>query len=72
MTSGSALQLVAASPSQEVTGPSQGLLRFLRSELRPRGPLLTPFNIISAPIILLAMGVAMVLQREHLPPSYIA
>jgi Ni/Fe-hydrogenase subunit HybB-like protein len=53
----SGLQLVAASPSQEVVGPSQGFLRFLRNELKPRGPLLTPFNIISAPIILLAAGV---------------
>ena len=57
MKGGSVLQLAAASPSQEVTGPSQGLLRFLRGELRPRGRLLTVFNIISAPIIVLAMGV---------------
>jgi hypothetical protein len=57
MTSGSALQLVTESPPQEGTGPSQGFLRFLLSELRPRGRLLTPFNIISAPIILLAIGV---------------
>jgi Ni/Fe-hydrogenase subunit HybB-like protein len=51
------LQLVAAGPSREAIGPSQGLFRFLRSELRPRGRLLTPFNIISAPIILVAMAV---------------
>jgi Ni/Fe-hydrogenase subunit HybB-like protein len=57
MKGSSGLQLVAAGPSQEVIGPSQGLIRFLRSELRPRGRLLTPFNIISAPIILLAAGV---------------
>lgn len=29
------------------------ILAFIRSELKPKGKLLTPFNIISAPIILL-------------------
>ncbi len=33
------------------------LLRFLRSELKPKGPLLTPFNVISIPVILLGIGV---------------
>ena len=28
----------------------QGFARFLLSELRPKGPLLTPFNVISVPI----------------------
>ena len=27
------------------------LLRFLRSELKPKGPLLTPFNVISIPVM---------------------
>jgi Ni/Fe-hydrogenase subunit HybB-like protein len=57
MTSGRALQLVTESPPQEVAAPPQGLLRFLRSELRPRGRRFTPFNVISAPIILLAAGI---------------
>lgn len=33
------------------------LLRFLLSELRPKGPLLTPFNLISVPVILLGIGI---------------
>lgn len=33
---------------------STGLLRFLLAELKPKGRVLTPFNIISVPIILLA------------------
>lgn len=33
------------------------LLRFLLSELKPKGPLLTPFNVISVPIILLGIGI---------------
>ncbi len=33
------------------------LLRFLLSELKPKGPLLTPFNVISIPVILLGIGV---------------
>ncbi|MBZ0102772.1 MAG: Ni/Fe-hydrogenase cytochrome b subunit [Thermoanaerobaculia bacterium] len=33
------------------------LLRFLLAELRPKGPLLTPFNLISVPVILLGIGI---------------
>jgi Ni/Fe-hydrogenase subunit HybB-like protein len=33
------------------------LLRFLLSELKPKGPLLTPFNLISVPVILLGIGI---------------
>ena len=33
----------------------QDLWKFIRSELKPKGKLLTPFNIISAPIILLGL-----------------
>jgi len=36
----------------EVGRPERSLLAFVLSELRPKGPLLTPFNIISVPIIL--------------------
>lgn len=31
--------------------------RFLLSELKPKGPLLTPFNLISVPVILLGIGI---------------
>jgi len=37
------------------------ILRFLRSELKPKGRILTPFNIISFPIVLL--GVALIVVR---------
>jgi Ni/Fe-hydrogenase subunit HybB-like protein len=33
------------------------LLRFLWSEMKPKGPLWTPFNLISVPIILLGIGI---------------
>ena len=33
----------------------QDLWKFILSELKPKGKLLTPFNIISAPIILLGL-----------------
>ena len=31
-----------------------GILKFIKSELKPKGSLLTPFNIITAPIILIS------------------
>jgi len=34
-----------------------GTWRFLLSELKPKGPLLTPFNILSVPVILLGIGI---------------
>jgi Ni/Fe-hydrogenase subunit HybB-like protein len=34
--------------------------KFLLGELRPRGPLLTPFNVISIPVILLGIGILVV------------
>jgi len=37
------------------------IVAFIRSELKPKGKLLTPFNLISAPIILL--GVLLILYR---------
>jgi Ni/Fe-hydrogenase subunit HybB-like protein len=33
------------------------LLRFIASELKPKGPLVTPFNLISIPVILLGIGI---------------
>ncbi len=38
-----------------------GLLRFLTKELKPRGKMLTPFNVVSVPIILL--GAALLVIR---------
>ncbi|MGB6362292.1 MAG: Ni/Fe-hydrogenase cytochrome b subunit [Thermoanaerobaculia bacterium] len=35
-------------------------LRFMASEMRPKGKLLTPFNVISVPIILLGLGILVV------------
>lgn len=35
----------------------RALFRFLLSELKPKGPLLTPFNLISVPVILLGIGI---------------
>ncbi|MGB5294167.1 MAG: hypothetical protein WBP34_04365, partial [Thermoanaerobaculia bacterium] len=37
-----------------------GFWSFLRSQLRPRGKILTPFNVISVPIILLGLGILVV------------
>jgi len=36
------------------------LFRFLGAEMRPKGPLLTPFNLISIPVILLGIGILVV------------
>jgi len=33
------------------------VLRFLLAEMRPKGPLMTPFNMISIPVILLGIGI---------------
>jgi Ni/Fe-hydrogenase subunit HybB-like protein len=35
-------------------------LRFMASEMRPKGKLLTPFNVVSVPIILLGLGILVV------------
>ena len=40
--------------------PPRPLWRFLLSELRPKGRLLTPFNIISVPIMLLGAGLLVI------------
>jgi len=37
-----------------------GTWSFLREQLKPRGPLLTPFNLISVPVILLGIGILVV------------
>ncbi len=39
----------------EVSHPADGYFKFLLSELKPKGPILTPFNMISTPIILLGL-----------------
>jgi len=41
--------------SDELGGQRPSVLKFLRRELKPKGKLLTPFNIISVPIMLLAV-----------------
>ena len=38
----------------------KSIIRFLISELKPRGKILTPFNIISFPVILLGIGIIVV------------
>ncbi|MCK9461535.1 MAG: polysulfide reductase NrfD [Proteobacteria bacterium] len=42
-------------------GPGQSALSFLLGELKPKGKLLTPFNVITAPIIL--AGIAFIIVR---------
>ena len=42
------------------TSGARRLLRFLASEMKPKGPLLTPFNLISIPVILLGIGILVV------------
>ena len=44
--------------NQVATSISFGsLFRFFLQELKPRGPWLTPFNIISIPVILVGLGI---------------
>jgi Ni/Fe-hydrogenase subunit HybB-like protein len=40
-----------------LTAEVRRVLRFLAAELWPKGPLLTPFNLISIPVILLGIGI---------------
>jgi Ni/Fe-hydrogenase subunit HybB-like protein len=49
--------VIAAEEKREL----KDIVAFIRSELKPKGKLLTPFNLISAPIILL--GVLLILYR---------
>jgi Ni/Fe-hydrogenase subunit HybB-like protein len=44
----------------ELAAETWRFLRFLRQEMRPKGKLLTPFNIISIPVILLGLGILVV------------
>jgi Ni/Fe-hydrogenase subunit HybB-like protein len=46
-------------PSEAISRNRQ-LLDFLRNELKPKGKLLTPFNVISVPVILLGLGILVV------------
>jgi len=49
------------SGSEAFVGRGQGsFLRFLWGEMKPRGKLLTPFNVISVPIILLGAAILVV------------
>ena len=41
----------------ETTSGLQRFVRFLLAEMRPKGKLLTPFNLISVPVILLGIGI---------------
>jgi len=41
-------------------GGGRPLLKFLRDQIKPRGPLLTPFNLISIPTILLGIAILVV------------
>jgi Ni/Fe-hydrogenase subunit HybB-like protein len=44
--------------NNNVTAPTFGsLFRFFLQELKPRGPWLTPFNVISIPVILVGLGI---------------
>ena len=43
-------------------------LRFLISQMRPRGPLLTPFNLISVPVII--AGVIILVVRFTSPRPF--
>ncbi len=47
-------------PTQD-TGTFKGALSFVLSELKPRGKMLTPFNVITIPIIL--VGIGMIVYR---------
>jgi Ni/Fe-hydrogenase subunit HybB-like protein len=46
--------------SATVAREVKGFFRFLLGELKPKGKLLTPFNVISVPIILLGVGILVV------------
>ena len=50
----------ASTTVHSTRGPAEGLGAFLRRELRPKGRLLTPFNVISLAIMLLAAGILVV------------
>jgi len=43
--------------ARPTSGRRSPWLRFLLGELTPKGPLLTPFNIVSVPVILLGIGI---------------
>lgn len=47
---------MTATPIPPASG-GRALLRFLASEMKPKAPFLTPFNLISIPVILLGIGV---------------
>jgi Ni/Fe-hydrogenase subunit HybB-like protein len=53
--------VTATKEAEEVPIRPEPLLRFLLSELKPKGRLLTPFNVISLPII--ALGMVLIVLR---------
>ena len=48
------------SSSTNVEGRPRNTLLFVLKELKPRGPFLTPFNIVSIPVILLGMVILVI------------
>ncbi len=46
--------------SMTVVRDQGGFWNFVRSQLRPRGKIFTPFNVISVPIMLLGLGILVV------------
>jgi Ni/Fe-hydrogenase subunit HybB-like protein len=46
--------------SANANGRPRSLVRFVLQELKPRGPLLTPFNVISIPVILVGLGILVI------------
>jgi len=46
--------------SNDSGSPGRRFIRFLLSEARPKGKLLTPFNLVSVPVILLGLGILVV------------
>jgi len=46
--------------STPLTSETRRVMRFILSEMRPKGPLLTTFNLISIPVILLGIGILVV------------
>lgn len=48
----------------DATGPGKPMWRFLLEEFKPRGKFLTPFNLISLPIMLLGLGIIVIRFRD--------
>ena len=46
---------IVETPARMVARESVGFMRFLLNELKPKGKIFTPFNVITAPLILLGL-----------------